>query len=53
MPVNLVLRIKDKDTHKAVKKIAVQKNQSLNGLINSLLEAEVKKYEKKTSKSLE
>ena len=50
---NVILRIKKKEVHRAAVKLAKQKNQSLNGLINTVLEEAVKKPEKKIEKSLE
>lgn len=48
--VNMIVRI-DKKLHKDLVTIAKSRHQSLNGLINSVMEAEVKRVEKKVEKS--
>jgi hypothetical protein len=49
--VSIVLRL-DAKIHRAAKKMAKEKFQSLNGLINNALQDCLKKDEKNTSKSL-
>lgn len=49
--VNLVVRF-DKKLHSELVKLAKARHQSLNGLINSVMEAEQKKDKKKLSENL-
>ena len=46
-PVSIILRIRP-DLHKDAKRIARKKFMSLNGLINSVIEKEVKTEQKRT-----
>jgi predicted HicB family RNase H-like nuclease len=50
--VNLIVRF-EKRLHSQLVKLAKERHQSLNGLINSVVESEVKKSKKKLAENLE